>query len=466
METNISIETSVNGNFWVSSVNANAFNDFYDVISKSMIVMSRGWELRLVANFSFFALQKSLWESSTEYNFESLRSMVSDLISSSKRPPSQVFGNLAWKDIINSIGSGKEYSTENQDRSVKIMKVLSKVKTINDLPFEVKFMLGKEPHHDIGERMWSEEIIRDYFDGDMFYFLSKLPFTEGWYEEAVFQRYNELKDQSLYLAHISQSMGNLLGVNGYSWDKFRETSLKCPLLVNHILSQDDVDGFTEETYKIYLEDPLLAGYRLGFPVHLGTPSKEVIKSLCKRLVELGPDKYTEEMGYKNTSSQIVGLKYKDEENYSQYNSFDVITYVRENTLHRVLRNDWCNALQYVSPYVSSEINNRMIVCQTFPSCATIKDLISNSSLPKETPSSPKESSSLPKEEEITKISLPESLSPLLALLTPSSKDDAEKKQSVEDIGKKFLKMYLTDFPRANESSIDYIMRMYGKINHL
>ena len=140
-------------------------------------------------------------------------------------------------------------------------------------------------------------------------------------------------------------------------------------------------------------------YILGYPIHIGIPSEELIIKSAVLLNKLGPEKYMGVVAERNKDTSIIntiaklysGCDVANEQtltldNIHNYNQYDVISYHEGGKIYNFCRESFNHITEKgKNPYtngpipndVLTTINSRLAGSGDLPDCGNIKSLIEN-----------------------------------------------------------------------------------------
>lgn len=118
----------------------------------------------------------------------------------------------------------------------------------------------------------------------------------------------------------------------------------------------DVLGYNNLGFKLSQMSNELSGYLLGFPIHQMVPDDKQIQLQIKSLIELGIDKYVENVKEYTKKTNSVSLSFSTEtniinttdvltEDIDNYLPFDIVTYQVGNNIYRFTRPEFENLLE-------------------------------------------------------------------------------------------------------------------------
>jgi hypothetical protein len=233
---------------------------------------------------------------------------------------------------------------------------------------------------------------------------NKLRYNEN-LAQLVLRRVAELQTNApLYYAGVAYKSYHKVAVK-LNKEKLLTQLTRDELITFNTFFPDIIDkkvlNYSDLGYKIALLGNDIAGYVLGFPIHIMIPNDDQIHNAIQILTEEGPDKYSERIKAYVTMTYTPILPFQQEgsvsyvnetditltEEINNYSPFDIVAYQNGPHMYRFTRvefskmvetkkNPWTN--EWLPPTILSTIKARVDAAKElgFPSARTVRDMLS------------------------------------------------------------------------------------------
>jgi hypothetical protein len=157
---------------------------------------------------------------------------------------------------------------------------------------------------------------------------------------------------------------------------------------------EGLSDLTSSQWDLFQSPTPLKAYILGFPIHLGVPSDDIVNEYFFKMVKMGSEAYMLEVGKEGSqcvSVKMMGIKALDTKenclanNYEHYGPFDRVQFFENSHSYEFTRDEWNGFEKMINPTTRTQfpetfvqtIKARNEIAKTYnlPPCNIIKELI-------------------------------------------------------------------------------------------